>query len=110
MKPMKTKFALAFFLILVQIYSYGQDSIYLRQNAIKIDRRDSLGAAVYNRISKYSLIMVGEIHGTHEPAQFVSSLAELLLENGNQVVIGLEIPSEEMKYFLPDNKDSSVYS
>lgn len=107
---MKAKYILILLLTLIQIYSYGQDSTYLRQNAIKIERPDSLGADIYKRISKYALIMVGEMHGTNEPAQFVSSLAELLLEKGNHVQIGFEIPSEEMMHFLSEKKDSAIYS
>jgi hypothetical protein len=107
---MKAKNSWILLLTLFHLNIYGQDSNYLKQNAIEIERQDSLGNDLYDRIAKYSLIMVGELHGSNEPAQFVSSLVELMIRKGNPVQVGLEIPSEEMKSSVSDKKDSSVYS
>jgi hypothetical protein len=106
---MKRKF-LSISLILFIFISYGQDSLYIKENAIKINRQDSLGREIYNIISGYKLIMVGENHGTNEPAEFVISLAYLLSKEGNKVQIGLEIPSDQMKKFLILPSDSNIYS
>src|SRR5882757_3804468 len=54
--------------------------------------------------------MVGEIHGTKEPAEFVSSLVDLFINNGNTVQVGLEIPSEEVNNFALDTADHNIYS
>lgn len=53
--------------------------------------------------------MVGEIHGTKEPAQFVTGLAELLAKHGDSVQVGFEIPSELMTLFLQNPSDSNVF-
>jgi hypothetical protein len=107
---MKAKSSWVLLLTLFHLNIYGQDSNYLRKKAIRIERQDSLSNDFYDRIAKYSLIMVGELHGSNEPAQFVSSLVDLMIKKGNPVQVGLEIPSEEMKNLLSDKKDSSVYS
>lgn len=54
--------------------------------------------------------MVGEMHGTKEPAKFVRSLVELLIRNGDTVQVGLEIPSEEVKTFTRTSPDSAIYA
>jgi len=88
----------------------GQDSASINQNAIGIERQDSLGEDIYDVISGYQLFLIGEGHGTKEPARFVQSLAELLLRKGNHVQIGLEIPSEQMKTYLSSPKNSNAYT
>ena len=89
----------------------AQDSPeYIRNNAIPFTYPDTLNQQVYKVLSDYRLIMIGEMHGTREPAQFVRGLTRLLLKNGDSVQIGLEIPSEDMKQFYRYHSDSSVYS
>jgi hypothetical protein len=80
--------------------SYSQDSIHLKQNAVKIDNPDSLGEDIYKLIATYQLIMIGEMHGTNEPAVLVTSLVDLLTKKNDSVQVGLEIPSEQMKNYL----------
>ncbi len=89
---------------------YGQDSISILQHAIKIENPDHLDENIYKAICGYQLFVVGEGHGTKEPARFVQSLAELFLLNGSRVQIGLEIPSDQMKTYLIDTRDSNVYT
>jgi hypothetical protein len=96
--------------ILLQSPIFGQDSLYIRRNAIRIDRQDSLSTSLYDSISTYKIIMVGETHGTKEPAKFVRSLVELLIKNGDTVQVGLEIPSEEIKTFTRTSPDSAIYA
>jgi hypothetical protein len=88
---------------------YGQDSVYISRNAIRIEKPDSLGNDIYQAISSFQLILVGEMHGSNESPRFVYSLADLLVKNGNNVQVGLEIPSEQMKTYLSSLSDSSIY-
>lgn len=89
----------------------GQDlATDLINKAIKIHRADSLDNAVYQYLSGYQLIMIGEMHGANEPAAFVMGLAKLLADNGDSVQVGLEIPTGEMTKFLIEHSDSSIYA
>ena len=96
--------------VLLQSTVVGQDPEYITRNAIKIDQQDSLSTNLYDSISRYKLIMVGEVHGTKEPAQFVRSFVELLIRNGNVVQVGLEIPSKAMNDFTRSSPDSAIYA
>jgi hypothetical protein len=107
---MKRKVFLAFTLTLFIFIANGQDSIYLKQKAIRVDKQDSLGDDIYKVISDYQLLMIGEMHGTNESARFVMSLAELFIKKGCFVQIGLEIPSEQMKKYLSSPTDNNIYS
>jgi hypothetical protein len=103
------------FLILAYTHSLSattaQDyQAYVKENAVKIDNLDSLNHAVWHLLSDYKLIMVGELHGTNEPAKFVTGLARLLSGMGDSVQIGLEIPSEKMTKYLKQPNDSNIYS
>lgn len=54
--------------------------------------------------------MVGEMHGTKEPAEFVRRVVALLVKNGDTVQVGLEMPSEEIKGFTRTSPDSAIYA
>lgn len=88
---------------------YGQDSIFISKNAVKFDKQDSLTNDIYRLIKDYQLIMIGEMHGTCEPAKFVIGMAELLTRYGNNVQVGLEIPSEKMQKYRSLPIDSNIY-
>jgi hypothetical protein len=88
----------------------GQDlASLLKNNAIKIDKLDSLNNKIYDLLHHNKLIMIGEMHGTNEPAKFVKGLTELFTANGDSVQVGFEIPSELMTTFLKLKTDSSIY-
>ena len=88
----------------------GQDfPAYLKEHAVKIERLDSLSKQVYDLLTDNRLLMIGEMHGTNEPAQFVTGLAELFASNGDSVQIGFEIPSNQMTTYLKLRTDSSIY-
>ncbi len=88
----------------------GQDfTSLLKTNSIKIDKLDSLDNRVYDLLQNKKLIMIGEMHGTNEPAKFVKGLTELFTNNGDSVQVGFEIPSELMSTFLKLKTDSSIY-
>ena len=89
---------------------FGQDAVELSRNAIIINQPDGLSKNLYDSIARYKLIMVGEVHGTKEPAAFVRSLVALLIKNGNTVQVGLEIPSDAMTDFTRTSPDSAIYA
>jgi hypothetical protein len=106
------KYSLLFSLsIFISWTTQGQDfPTYLKQNAVKIIKPDSLSNDIYNLVSDYSLIMIGEMHGTNEPAEFVIGLTDLLTSKGDSVQVGMEIPSTKMKRYIEEHSDNSIYS
>ena len=96
-------------LLLPHLFSYSQDTSYLREHAIKIQDPNNLSDDVYKAIHNYTVIMLGEMHGSNEPAKFAVSLATLLAQNNNHVQIGIEIPSDQMKKYISNPVDSNVY-
>jgi len=61
-------------------------------NGIDLGNLSSLSQVVYNEIKPFDVIMVGEMHGTQEPAKLVGSLAKLIAKNEEEVYVGVEIP------------------
>jgi len=49
-----------------------------------------------SQVKPFDVIMVGEMHGTQEPAKLVYSLAELIADNEGQVYVGVEIPEQQI--------------
>jgi len=101
------------FILLITTITYlsarGQDfASLLKTNAIKIDKLDSLDNKIYDLLYHNKLIMIGEMHGTNEPAKFVKGLTALFTAKGDSVQVGFEIPSEQMTSFLKYRTDSSV--
>ena len=70
---------------------------FLKENAIPIKDISKLNQQVYKEISEYDIIMVGEMHGTKEPAEFVYGLCNLITESEKQVVLALEIRASQME-------------
>lgn len=98
------------FLAIIVFKAHCQDlNSYIKENAIKIEKTDTLDDSVYKLLSDYKFIMVGEMHGTLEPAKFTINLAQLLTHNGDSVQLGLEIPDEKMRRFTSEYSDSSIY-
>ena len=81
----------------------------LKQDAIRIDNPEQLTDGVYQLLSPFHLLMVGEMHGTNEPAACVAGLARLFTSKGDSVQVGLEIPADKMKWYLSTQTDSSIY-
>ena len=97
-------------LIMLQLTGlFGQDfQTQLKENAVKLEHLDTLGKSVYTRLKDFKIFMVGEMHGTNEPANFLIGLAELFANYGDTVQVGFEIPSEQMKLYTRLLTDSSV--
>jgi len=92
----------------------------LRENAIPIENLTQLNKDIYQEISGYDVIMVGEMHGTREPANFVFGLCELIADREDRVILALEIPGylmsgysqniteerlRELEFFQSENSD-----
>ena len=90
--------------------SQNKSAEYLKEHAVRINKDISLSDSVYNLLSGYRLIMVGEMHGTQEPAKFVIGLMDLFAKKKDSVQVGLEIPSGLMLKYLKEHTDSSIYT
>lgn len=66
----------------------------LAENTTDLGNLQNLNQKVYNKIKSFDMIMVGEMHGTQEPAKLVGGLAKLIAKNEGEVYVGLEIPEQ----------------
>ncbi len=104
------KYLPLFFLSLTFINTRGQNNTaYLKANAVKVENPYLLSDSVYNLLSPFQILMIGEMHGTNESAQFVIGLTNLLTGKGDSVSVGLEIPSEKTTNYISSHTDSSIY-
>lgn len=103
------KILIIILIILLYFKIYNQDlGNHIKENAIEIVRIDSLNRDVYEKLSKLKLIMVGEMHGTNEPAEFATALAELFSRNNETVQFGFEISPEQMAIYLQSPTKENV--
>ena len=99
---------ISIFLIL-PLCSFSQDfGDYIKENAIEIENNNNLSQEVYDSISRFELIMVGEMHGTQEPSSFVESLSKLIAEKEGAVSVGLEIPINELSNFIESPTENNL--
>lgn len=90
---------LIFFIL--PLVSFSQDfGKYIKDNAIEIESKTNLSSEIYDAISKYELIMIGEMHGTQEPSLLVEAFAKLIVKKEGMVSVGLEIPIDEISTFI----------
>jgi len=81
----------------------------LKANAIEINPADTtLNQKLVDILGSHRIIMVGEMHGTQEPARFVSYVLRQLLKSGRTVNLGLEIPHTQMGEFISSPSVSSL--
>ena len=66
----------------------------LKEKAIPIENLSVLSSNIYIEISNYNVIMLCEMHGTNEPAEFAFGLCELIVQNEEKVILALEISSK----------------
>jgi outer membrane protein OmpA-like peptidoglycan-associated protein len=81
-----------------------------KEKMLNLDNLTSLSKPVYDLLSSNKLIMIGEMHGTNEPAAFVTGLAELFTRYSDSVQVGFEIPPDQMREFLKLKTEHSIYS
>lgn len=98
-------------LLLFSINCYSQDfGEHFKKSAIEIANLDTLSNAIYDSISNFELIMVGEFHGTQEPAKFVAGLSNLISKKEGAVCVGLEIPKNELSEFIQNPSKENLLS
>jgi hypothetical protein len=89
----------------------GQDlPTQLKNNAVRMEHLDKLEKPVLDKLKDFRIIMIGEMHGTNEPATFLIGLTELFTYQGDTVQVGFEIPSELMSAYNSSLTDSSVFN
>ena len=93
----------------IKANAQNKSAEYLKEHAVRINKDIVLSDSAYNLLSGYRLIMVGEMHGTKEPAKFVTGLMDLFASKKDSVQIGLEIPSGLMANYSNEHTDSSIY-
>lgn len=87
------------FLVIVSAFIQAQTmNSFIAKNALSINDDFELTEEIYLKIKDYRVLMVGEMHGTNEPARLVKSLAELIRCKEGEVSIGVEIPDEEISW------------
>lgn len=78
MTSLRMKIILVF--LLVPAFGFAQGfGDYISENAKQINNDYTLDSTHYERFKNHSLIMVGEMHGTQEPATLVKAISQLLL-------------------------------
>ena len=81
---------------------------YIAQNALPVGKNLEPDSTLYHSFKDYRLIMMGEMHGTLEPAKMTEQLAQLILRYEDSVSIGLEIPEKEMSLFLQNPSERTL--
>lgn len=103
------KYLIFVFYVFCSFNSEGQntrDSI--KTYAVQIHDLKSLSEEVYACLNDFDLIMVGEMHGTNEPANFVHGLVDLYDRKDEEVLLGVEIPLSKMQSFVSNPSDSTL--
>jgi len=68
----------------------------LKKSAIPIKNLSKLSNKIYDEIANFEILMIGEMHGTNEPAEFAYGLCELITEHEDNVIMAMEIRSSLM--------------
>ncbi len=104
---MRIKILLIFLILPAFSFTQGFGD-YIAENAKQVSDDFKLDSSHYKEFKNYSLIMVGEFHGTQEPATLVKAISELILQNEDSVSVGLEIPENQMSQFMQNPNDSTL--
>jgi len=68
----------------------------LKKNAIPIENLSKLSNKIYDEIENFEILMIGEMHGTNEPAEFAYGLCNLIAKSEKKVVLAMEIRASLM--------------
>lgn len=82
-----------------------QEQVELKSSLVPIRDISDLDDSLYKHISNYDIIMIGELHGTNEPAEFAFGLCDLIARKEGKVVLGMEISPSQMEGY---NADMSI--
>lgn len=104
MKPITILF---FLIVSTNLFSQTWKE-YIAQHALPVRETLELDSSLYYSFKDYRLIMLGEMHGTLEPAKILEQLAQLFLLYEDSVSIGLEIPEKEMSSFLRNPSEKAL--
>ena len=82
------------------VKSWSQISAeYIQHNALPLSSTIQPDKDLYAKLKDYKAILIGEMHGTREPAEFVTGLAKLFSAHGREVLIGVEISEDVLGNF-----------
>jgi len=96
---------LILFFISCESEELSKEQIHLKNSAITIKNLTDLNNKLYEGISNYNIVMIGEMHGTNEPAEFAYGICKLFNQNEKQVIMAMEIPPSQMNGF---NQNMSI--
>ncbi len=95
--------------ILFPILSFSQDFVsYLKENAITFSSIEQLNDSAYQKFKPFDAIMIGEMHGTQEPALLVEYLAQLIINKEGSISVGIELPQLEVAQFIKHSKKKNL--
>ncbi|TCK69020.1 hypothetical protein DFQ05_0531 [Winogradskyella wandonensis] len=80
----------------------------LKENAIPIKSLSKLSNKIYDEIANFEILMIGEMHGTNEPAEFAYGLCELITKHEDNVIMAMEIRSSLMNNLSDDMSISQL--
>lgn len=72
----------------------------IQTNAINIPDRTGATPALASAFREKQAILIGEMHGTKEPAEFAEGVVETLLSQRKSVVLGIEVQDNKSGVFL----------
>lgn len=92
------------FLLIILFFSckseeLSQTQISLKKNSVNIKILSELPNKIYKKISNYNILMIGEMHGTNEPAEFAYGVCKLIDEKEGKVIMAMEIPPSQMENY-----------
>jgi len=65
---------------------------------VEIKDRMEGNDALYTALKGYKAVLIGEMHGTKEPPEFLVGIARSLMKNGKKFVVALELPSDGIDF------------
>jgi hypothetical protein len=80
----------------------------LRKSAIEIINLENLGPSIAKQLKPFKIIMIGEMHGTNEPAEFLVGLVKCLAPDETPIQVGIEIPGDMMPEHSAKFSDDSL--
>lgn len=99
------KCSLIFFTLLLYSKSTAQKcKQYINKNAVCVSNTTK----TYTLLNEYDIVMVGEIHGTTEPAELVLDLANVFIANNEKVIIGIEAKTSEFELFIENPNEENL--
>lgn len=80
------------------IFTCISGCLYGQSLFVPFDNLSSFPETVYDSLSAYNTILLGETHGTQEAPKIAESLAEIFLRHNRSVILALEISEQDQKH------------